>query len=234
MERDHVTALLIRDGLFAGVGAEHIAPLVANGRMRSAARGEGIFAEGDDPDSLYVVLTGRVIITRISEAGKEVILSSLEPGRVFGEMALFDGAARSANASAAEPSELFVIDRRDVTRAVRADADLAVALLAELSRRLRAANALVESVSFLDIGPRLARLLLDLAGVDEDDPPLGPVPLRRAYSQTELAKRIAAARENVNKQLRRWEGDGLIARGEKGVMVIPDVEALIDLSHQDD
>ncbi len=234
MDQERLVALLTREGLFAGVEPAQVAPLVDRGRLRKVARGEDVFAEGDDPDGLYVVVSGRIVITRVNEAGKEVILASLEAGRVFGEMALLDGAPRSANATAAEFGEVFVIERREFSRAVRADPDLAITLLAELSARLRAANALIESVSFLEIGPRLARLLLDLAGVDEADPPEGEAVLRRAYSQGELAKRIAAARENVNKQLRRWEEAGVIARGDKGLIRIPDVERLIDLATQED
>ena len=108
--------------------------------------------------------------------------------------------ATTADATAAENTNLFVLERQAFWSILREQSDIAEALLIMMCQRLRATNELVESVSFLELGPRLARLLLILAAradVDEE----GVVTLQSRYTQGELAKRIAASRESVSKRL---------------------------------
>lgn len=233
MDRDRLVSLIAQSPFFANAAPERLAALAEAGRARAFAKGETVCATGDAPDGLYVVLSGRVLVSSFTAAGKEIVLDSLTEGAMLGEMAVLDGEPRSADVVCAQASELFFISKADVVRALREDPDFALSVLAALSRRLRAANALIESVSFHDIEGRLARLVLSLAGVDADDPPEGPVAIDRPYAQGELARRIAASREKVNQQLRRWAGAGLVETTREGLRLL-DVDALVELSLGDE
>ena len=106
-------------------------------RRRRYARGEAVFIKGDEGNSLYIIESGRVHIKLTSEDGRESVLNSLGPGDFFGDLALFDGEPRSADAVAVEESHLVLLERRDFLRFLSDHPSAAVALLAVLSRRLR-------------------------------------------------------------------------------------------------
>jgi CRP/FNR family transcriptional regulator, cyclic AMP receptor protein len=106
-------------------------------RRRRYARGEAVFIKGDEGNSLYIIESGRVHIKLTSEDGREVVLNSLGPGYCFGDLALFDGEPRSADAVAVEESHLFLLERRDFLQFLSDYPSAAVTLLAVLSRRLR-------------------------------------------------------------------------------------------------
>jgi CRP-like cAMP-binding protein len=104
---------------------------------RRYARGESVFAKGDDGDSLYIIESGRVHIKLTSDDSRELVLNALGPGDFFGDLVLFDGERRSADAVAVEGSHLFLLERRDFLRFLSDYPSAAVTLLAVLSRRLR-------------------------------------------------------------------------------------------------
>jgi CRP/FNR family cyclic AMP-dependent transcriptional regulator len=106
-------------------------------RRRRYARGEAVFIKGDEGNSLYIIESGRVHIKLTSEDGREVVLNSLGPGEFFGDLALFDGEPRSADAVAVEGSHLVLLERRDFLQFLSDFPSAAVTLLAVLSRRLR-------------------------------------------------------------------------------------------------
>ena len=218
---DAIAALAASD-MFGGLEARALEALADRGRTRPMARGEVLFSTGDDSQSLYVVLSGRVLLSRITSEGKEIALAAMETGGVFGEMSLIDGEPRSADATVAEKGDVFVLDRGAFHAALNAEPSIAVNMLKVLGQRLRATNRLVESVSFLELGPRLARLILILAsrGEHTDD---GEIILPARYTQGELAKRIAASRESVSKQVAKWSRDGVV-RIEDGRIVLVDLE----------
>lgn len=220
---DAVAALAASD-MFGGLENSALEALAERGRTRSMARGEVLFSTGDESQSLYAVLSGRVLLSRITSEGKEIALAAMETGGVFGELSLIDGEPRSADATVAEKGTLFVLDRGAFHSALKAEPAIALNMLKVLSQRLRATNRLVESVSFLELGPRLARLLLILASRGEHTED-GEVILPARYTQGELAKRIAASRESVSKQVAQWARDGVV-RIEDGRIVLVDLERI--------
>ena len=230
MEKDDQAAqeALAASDLFARAPQEAIAALAKSGRPRAMAKGESLFMFGDEGTQLYLVLSGRVLLSRVTSEGKEIVLAAVESGGVFGDLSTLDGSPRSATASVAEAGTLLVIDRANFLSTVRQYPDLAIAVMAELGRRIRTTNRLVESVSFLELGPRLARLLSMLAvrGDERDD---GSIVLGAKYTQSELGKRVAASREGVSKQIAQWTREGLIGV-ESGRIVIMDPEAIEDLA----
>jgi CRP/FNR family transcriptional regulator, cyclic AMP receptor protein len=181
-----------------------------------------IFDKGDPGDCLYGVLSGRVRIYSTSAEGDEILLNVMEPGELFGEVALLDGSTRTASAAAMEPSELLRIHRDHFLPYVLANPDLILKMLSLLCQRLRWTSSMIEDAAFLAFPARLAKRLLVLAEhyrkpEDRDI----TVPL----SQHDLGNMVGAGREAINKQLSLWRSAGIVETG-RGAIVIRNCEAL--------
>jgi CRP-like cAMP-binding protein len=145
--------------------------LSASARQRLADAGGPITLEpgallcqrGDPGDAIFVVIEGEIEIRTGAAGGREVRFASFGSGAVVGEMAALDGGARSTDMAAARRSRLWRIPRGPLIEALAAEPGAAVALVAELARRLRAANTALEAARFLDLGGRLAQFLLEAA-----------------------------------------------------------------------
>jgi len=174
--------------------------------------------QGDPGDAIYVVLEGEIEIRTSTAGGREVRFASFGPGAVVGEMAALDGGSRSTDMAAARRSRLWRIPRAPLVEALRAEPGSAVALVAELARRLRAANTALEAARVLDLGGRLAQFLIEAAGARALVP----------FTQTEIARRLGVSREKVNRKLNAWARAGSVALGPAGVRVLKR-DALADL-----
>jgi CRP-like cAMP-binding protein len=217
--------------LFADVDPATSSLIAGALRRRRYKRSEVIFHEDDPGDSLYIVKDGSVKITVSAEDGTEpTILATIGPGGFFGELALLDGAPRSATASALGPVETLVLGRAAFDRLVDEQPALRRALLASLAREIRRLTAQVEDLHFLDLPGRLARHLLRLAPSRGEDVgsasvPEGEIRLSWPYTQGELAGMIGGSRQSVNRLLADFVGQGLL-RFEDDELVIPDPRRL--------
>ena len=211
--------------LFAGLDARTLDLLTAALRSRRYRRDEVIFHVDDPGDSLYVVAKGSVKIILSSDDGTEpAILTTVGPGGFFGELALLDGAPRSATAVALDPVEAMVLRREAFDRLVDSEPGLRRALLASLAREIRRLTAQVEDLHFLDLPGRLARHLLrviEAAGSGTN----GEVHLPWPYTQGELAGMIGGSRQSVNRLLADFVAQGLL-RFEGDDLVVPDPRRL--------
>ncbi len=210
--------------LFGMLSAADIDALLARARCEHYPGGRVIFAKGSPGRSMMAVLEGSIRIATTAPNGREVVLAILNPGEIFGEMALLDGGDRTADAIAMSDCELLVIDQRDFIPFLKRRSDLCIELLRVLSQRLRRTDELVETALFERLESRLARALVRLTSeggsADRAEPPF-----RLHVSQQELGGIVGASRENVNKQLRVWERAGLLEL-HKRVVVIRDLAAL--------
>jgi CRP-like cAMP-binding protein len=137
--RETDTALLRRHWLFAGLRPESLTSLVTRSRVVRFVAGEEIFAEGDDPDGLYLIVAGAVRIQARSPAGA-VLLATLGPNELFGEMGVLDGERRSGSAEALEQSTLFFVPAEAFQELASRSSALCLRLLVLLANRLRAMN----------------------------------------------------------------------------------------------
>jgi CRP/FNR family transcriptional regulator, cyclic AMP receptor protein len=192
-------------------------------RRRRFRRNETIFHQGDPGDSLHIVSSGAVKIVLPSADGEEAIIATLRSGDFFGELALLDGAPRSATAVAVEASETWTLSRELLRLLLDQNAALRDSLLAGLARELRRITGHVQELHFLDLAGRLASRLARLAR--ESDPTAGEVRLDWPYTQSDLASMIGGTRQSVNKLLSVLVERGLVVI-EKDTLRIPDVAAL--------
>ncbi len=201
--------LFRKAAIFADLEPAHLDALCRVATVRPYAAGETILREDEPGDLFFVILRGQVKVFVDSEHGREVVLTHLQAGDFFGEMALFDNETRSASVSALMPSELVVLRRKDFVAVLEEEFPIARTMLATLSARIRRANDMIESLVLLDVGGRLARHLLRLAresGTLQDD---GWFAVSRPTHQA-IANSIGASRETVTRLLRQFTERGLI------------------------
>jgi len=219
--------VLRRSRLFARLGDSEIDAILAHATVVRHGEGDQIFAKGDPGNSMMAVLKGRVTISAPSPDGRQVVLTDMREGDVFGEIALLDGHERTADATATTDCELLVVPRRSLLALLERRPDLCIDLLVMLCERLRQTDEQVEDLAFLDLEARIAKVLVRLAEENSDDQSSKPVGVR--ISQRALGERVGGSRESVNKHLQDWKRSGIIALG-KGSIVIRDLEALASLA----
>jgi CRP-like cAMP-binding protein len=207
--------------LFRNLPSPALDELSQNLRLRHFGAGDAVFYEGDPGTSLCVIQSGRVKLSLISTSGREVIIDLLGPGDVFGELALLDGEPRSADAVATEVTDLLLLQRQDFLQFLEEHPKLTIALLADLSRRLRRDTQLIQDAAFLDVPARLARVILRLAE-PQVDPTVRATP---RLTQTNLAGLVGTTRETLNKFLGMYQDEGWI-RLERGRIIVLNEAAL--------
>src|SRR5664279_4218351 len=225
LQSEFAAEALGRCRLFAGMSKESLAAITQTLRARRFRRGEVLFHEGDPGDALFVVASGAVKVVVPSEEGEEAILATLRRGDFLGELALLDGAPRSASAIALEPTETLTLPRDQFRALVASEPAIRDALLASLAGELRRLTTHVAELHFLDLTGRLAARLARLAEEHGDRASDGSVRLDAPLTQSDLAAMIGATRQSVNKLLGEFEASGLI-RIERDSIVVTSLNAL--------
>lgn len=190
--------------LFAALEPEALGPVASRATLLALERGDVVFRQGDPASELFVVRSGRVAIATQSPDGRESVVAIMGPGDLFGDLPLFDGLGRSADARALERTTLIAVPY-DPVRSALAERPTALWGVVELlARRLRATDEALADSMFLDVPGRTAKRLLELAaGADEFMLPL---------TQEELAGLVGASRERVNKAISAFIRLGWIAQ----------------------
>ncbi|HKD19127.1 MAG TPA: Crp/Fnr family transcriptional regulator [Thermoanaerobaculia bacterium] len=216
------SAVFRRVALFANLDPVQLQGLSKVASVRHFKAGEPILRESEPGDQFFVIARGEVKVFVDSPDGREVVLTHLQAGEFFGEMALFDGDTRSASVTALADSELVVISRDDFLAALAADFGLTRRILQTLSARLRRSNEVIESLALQDVGGRLARYLVRLADASGQQPVDGYYAVHRPTHQ-EIANSIGATRETVTRMLKQFEDRKLIRIKGSTVWVPADV-----------
>jgi CRP/FNR family cyclic AMP-dependent transcriptional regulator len=205
--------------LFEALDDDAASALTAVMTSREVVRGHTVFHEGDDGDRLFVVLDGKVKISRAAADGRENLLAVLGPGEMFGELSLFDPGPRTATASAITESTLASLDHDDLRPLLLERPGLAVHLLQALAQRLRRTNEAMADLVFTDVPGRVAKALLDLAEKFGDDESDG-LRVRHDLTQEELAQLVGASRETVNKALSEFASRGWLRLEGRTVLLL--------------
>lgn len=204
------TAALSESRVFGALSEAGRKRVAATGTVVKLAAGETLFDRGDAGDAAYLIILGEVEALASIEDGRSLRLDSFGPGSIVGELSVIDGQPRSADVRATRRSELLRIPRAAVLDALAADPAAALALMATLANRLRAADAALAVQAWGGLTEKLARLLASEAGAG------GLV----ALTQGEMARRLGVARENVNRRLRAWGEEGVVETTKAGVRIL--------------
>lgn len=196
--------------VFAAATEDGAARLADASRVVSLDAGRVLFGQDDPSDAAYIVLSGAIVIGTVSEDGQDVHFADLGPGTLFGELAVIDGGPRTAGATARGPTRLACIPGDALLRLVRAEAEVAMALLRDVSAKLRATDISLEDRNVLTLEDRLAKFLRAEADARG----------RVAMTQAQIAERLSVSREAVNRRLRALEEAGAVSlrRGRLDVL----------------
>lgn len=160
---NNVVGLLKGVELFSELNEEQLAMLANLVVVQDYNRDETVVLEGDDSmQALYLIASGSVQVYMSGVDGRETILSFLERGDFFGEMSLIDGEPRSASVRTVTDAQMMIIHRESFLQLIRQTPEIAMALLSEMSKRLRKANKQIGSLSTMSVSGRVAGTLLNL------------------------------------------------------------------------
>lgn len=211
--------VLARAGLFQGVAPEAAQALAETLTYSEYTRGEAVFTEGEQGDTLFIVLSGKVKIGRRAADGRENMLSVMGPSDMFGELSLFDPGPRTATATVVTDARLASLAHSSLRPWIKDRPEISEQLLRVLARRLRRTNDALADLIFTDVPGRVAKALLELAsrfGTPEGD----GVRVHHDLTQEELAQLVGASRETVNKALADFGSRGWMRVDSRAVTLL--------------
>lgn len=211
-------ALLSETDIFRDLAPRDMAEIERMTAMTTCRRGKVFYTPGETGEVLFVLKRGRVNLFRINPDGKKLVLASVAPGTVFGEMSLVGQGMHDTFAEAAEECTLCVMSRSDVEHLLITKPQVALRLLELLANRLSEVETRLETVAFKSVPARLATEILRLA----KGTPNGRV---EGVSHQDLADAVGSYRETVTRILNEFRRDGLIELDRLSIAV-KDAESL--------
>jgi len=205
--------------LFRGLSETAIEVLTTKLQHCWGKEGTALVSPEQPADGLFIVLSGRVKVVMYGDNGRELTLAILRPGEVFGELALLDGAPRSATVVAMTSAELLSLPREDFLLHLQHNPQIALNLLGEMARRLRRADETIVGLALQDVEVRLVHTLVRLASEEGSVRNQDGLVLRRRPTQQELANMVGSSRETVSRALAAMARQGLaVPRGRTLVL----------------
>lgn len=200
--------------LFAGLNEQECAIISNCATARNYAKNAIIINEGDTTRSLYIILSGSVVVTCSNEDGRDFILGTQVPGDYFGELSLLDDEPRSATVTTQEPSRLLVITEPCFKKCLLENPALAVEVCKGLARRVRHLTSIARDIATLDVYGRLVKLLTTMAVEKE-----GQKIIDQRVTHHELANRVGSSREMVTRILRDLTKGGYIDIEDRHIII---------------
>lgn len=192
-----VAAELARVRLFAALDDAALRRLASAGFTRRLGANQILFVRGEPSEHLYVVRSGLLRVLTTSPHGEQLVLSTVGPGEVIGELSLLDRQPRSADVVAAELSELIAVPA-DVARSVlESDPRAVLAAARELAAQVRRLTGTMGDLVFLDLPRRVAKLLLSRSTTRSDGSTVSDL----GASQSVVAAQLGVSRQSINKAL---------------------------------
>lgn len=185
---------------------------------RDYEKGQMILLEESTGETFFIITSGTVKVTRLSDDGREVILALLGESDFFGEMSLLDGEGRSANIVANEDAEVMTLSRRDFLECLETYPKIAIALLEELAVRIRKSDQQIESLSLSDSEQRIGITLIRLAE-ERGTIKRGDVTVQNLPYQQDIANMAGTSRETVSRTLKLLEDKKLVKRNGSDITI---------------
>ncbi|MDP7025849.1 MAG: Crp/Fnr family transcriptional regulator [Candidatus Marinimicrobia bacterium] len=211
--------LLATVPIFSDLSAKVLDELLSRMTKRSYQKNNMILMEDEFGDTFFIIASGSIKITRVSEDGREVILAMLGEGEFFGEMSLLDGETRSANAIAIEESNVLILKRHDFLLFLERFPRIAISLLTEMAGRIRKSDQQIESLSLSDaehrIGITLIRMAEELGTIRQ-----GKVEISNLPYQQDIANMAGTSRETVSRMMKILEDKGFIKRSGHSLSIL--------------
>lgn len=207
--------------LFSNLQEQELEAIAAVSTISHIPENVAILHVDEEGDTLFIILNGRVSVSKHSDEGREVILSILSDGEFFGEMSLLDGKPRSATVIATEATELLLLRRTDFLDCLARYPQIATKLLSTLAYRLRRTNRQVESLALLNAYGRVAGVLLQLA--EDYGEPVGTgnrITVSERPILQEIANMAGTTRETVSRVINNLEKRGYLERDGRRITIV--------------
>ena len=220
----HEAARVLRSTrIFGPLDEPSLLSLAMASKQRVYGRGQYLWYQGDAGDRLVVISSGMVKVVLTSEQGDEMVLVTLRPYETLGELAILDNSPRSASVVAVERTSVLMLPRSAVLKSMAAHPAVLDAVLRSLGDLVRRLTKQAGDLVFLDLGGRVAKVLLHLAEGQSSD--AEPVALDIRLSQSDIAAMVGATRPAVNRILQLLASRGLIVVDGRTIL-LRDVPAL--------
>jgi CRP/FNR family cyclic AMP-dependent transcriptional regulator len=188
--------------------------IASTGVVRTFPRNTVLINEGDEGDTLYIVVSGKVKVYASNVAGKEIVIAFHGPGEYVGEMSL-DGSPRSASVITTEPTTCAVVSRAHFREFILAHPDFAMHLIERLIHRVRLATENIKSLALSDVYGRVVRLLLTLAR--EVD---GKLIVPEKLTQQDIADRVGASRDMISRLFKDLTSGGYLSVEDRTITIL--------------
>ncbi len=192
--------------------------------VSTCRKGRILYMPEDTSEVLFLLKEGRIQLYRISPDGKKLVIATIGPGSIFGEMALIGQGMHNSFAEAVEDCVLWVMSREEVERLLVTKPTVALRVFESLGRRLKEAEARLEELAFRGIPARLASRLLQLAEEQGSDTITG-------LTHQDLGEQIGTYRETTTQALNMFKAQGLVDIGRKRIEIV-DREGLRQAAEQ--
>lgn len=209
---------LKRCELFERLSAKELEQLESRCRARSFPRKTPIYLPIDEARSVFLLASGRVKICHLTPEGKQSILAFIDPGELFGELAVFEQGAREEYAETLEPSTVVMIPGDEMQRLIQQHPVVSMSVTRMMGLRRRRIERRLKNLLFLSNRDRLTHLLLELAE-QYGEPSSEGVRLRIKLSHHDLANVIGSTRETVTVVLGELQAEGLISLGRRKIVI---------------
>lgn len=204
--------MLERVSLFSNLNESDIAELEAIGQERTVPKNTMVISEGDDSDSLYIVLKGNAHAMRSDESGRQLIINSFGPSDYFGEMSFFDRNDRCATVVTKVKCTLFILPRKGFSDFAAQHPQIYENVIMALLEKLRKATQQIEELAFLDVYGRLTRVLIENQNADGV--------IEEKMTQQELADRVGSSRETVNRIFNELASGGYLTKAQGRIKLL--------------
>lgn len=200
--------------VFRDLNPHELAKMDKQLTMSTCQRGKIFYMPEDSGEVLFLLKKGKVQLYRIAPNGKKLIMATLGPGSIFGEMSLVGQGMHNTFAEAVEDCILCVMSRSDVERLVYEKPEVAFRFVEAMGNRLTQLESTLEDIAFKSIPSRLASLLLRL------DDEQGAKRIVKGYTHQDFSEMLGTYRETVTQTLNEFKATDMIDIGRKKVILL--------------
>ncbi len=219
--------------LFSELDEEELTAICALVSRKRVGKNTIVVQEGEDGDSMAIILSGSAKVSQYAHDGQEVVLCLLDAGSFFGEMSMLDAEPRSATVTTMEETELGIIRRKDFAHLMLQMPRLTSKLLAEIARRLRRTNLVLTHISTMDVNHRLYAYINDYCERFGSRRPDGRIEIKLPTHQL-VADQLSTSRETISRGISALKHDGVIIPLAGRGRVKVDVDALAEMIEEID
>ncbi len=206
---ERVKTLLSNNSLLQGLEDFYLDDLLKVSEVRTWSKGSQIICEGDVGDAVYFLLSGKAKVCLYGEGGREIVLSILEEGDMFGEMAILDDKPRSANVEATKDVECLYVSKDAFLNYLGTHHKVYIRFLGYLTARLREATRKIGGLALLDVCGRIAHTFMGMVKEEGTASTQRVVAIERPTHE-EIAAMIGSSREVVSRALKKMSQEGYI------------------------